>query len=39
MQLKYNNLDYTIDPTFRIINRLFILLFKDDDKVPTRNSS
>ena len=35
-QPKSNNLDYLIDPTFRNINRLFVLLsFKDD---PRRDS-
>ena len=32
-QPKSNNLDYLIDPTFRNINRLFVLSFKND---PTR---
>ena len=35
---KNNSLDYLIDPTFRNINRLFILSFKDSDNDPTRNS-
>ena len=37
-QPKNNNLDYKIDPTFRNINRLFVLSFKNSDKDPTRNS-
>ena len=37
-QLKNNNLDYMIDPTFRNINRLFVLSFKNGDNDPTRNS-
>ena len=37
-QLQNNNLDYTIDPTFRNINRLFVLSFKNGDNNPTRNS-
>ena len=35
---KKNNLDYLIDPTFRNIARLFVLLFKNDNNDPTRNS-
>ena len=35
---KNNNLDYMIDPTFRNINRLFILSIKDGYDNPTRNS-
>ena len=27
-----------IDPTFRNINKLFVLLFKNGDNNPTRNS-
>ena len=38
-QPKNNNLDYLIDPTFRNINRLFVLLFKTGDDDPTRYSS
>ena len=34
-QPKNNNLDYLIDPTFRNINRLFVLSFKND---PTMKS-
>ena len=37
-QSKNNNLDYLIDPTFRNINRLFVLSFKNGDDDPTRNS-
>ena len=33
-----NNLDYLIDPTFRNINRLFAVSFKNGDDDPTRNS-
>ena len=36
-QLQNNNLDYTIDPTFRNTNRLFVLSFKNGDNNPTRN--
>ena len=36
-QPKNNNLDYLIDPTFRNINRLFVLSFKNDNDDPTRN--
>ena len=35
---KDNNLDYMIDPTFRIINRLFVLSFKIGDNNPIRDS-
>ena len=31
-------LDYLIDPTFTNINRLFLLLFKNGNNNPTRNS-
>ena len=31
-----NNIDYLIDPTFRNINRLFVLSFKNGDNDPTR---
>ena len=31
------NIDYPIDPTFRNINRLFVLSFKNGDDDPTRN--
>ena len=37
-QTKNNNLDYLIDPTFRNINRLFVLSFKTGNNDPTRNS-
>ena len=36
-QPKSNNLDYLIDPTFRNINRLFVLLFKYGNDDSTRN--
>ena len=36
-QSKNNNSRYLIDPTFRNINRLFALLFKNGDDGPTRN--
>ena len=35
-QPKNNYLDYLIDPIFRNINKLFVLLFKNDDDDPTR---
>ena len=35
---KSNNLDYLIDPTFKNINRLFVLSFKNDNDDPARNS-
>ena len=38
-QQKSNTLGYLIDPTFRNIERLFVLSFKnDDDDDPARNS-
>ena len=37
-QQKNNNLDYLIDPTFRNINILFVLLFKHDNDDPKRHS-
>ena len=37
-QLKSNDLDYMIDPTFRNINKLFVQLFKAGENDPTRNS-
>ena len=37
-QPRNNNLDYTIDPTFRNINRLFVQLFKAGENDCTRNS-
>ena len=36
-QLKSNNLDYLIDPTFRYIYRLFVLSFKKCNEDPTRD--
>ena len=36
-QPKNNNLDYLIDPKFKNINRLFVLLFENGDDGPTRN--
>ena len=33
---KNNNLDYLIDPTFRNINRLFGISFKNRDDDPTK---
>ena len=36
-QTKNSNLDYQIDPTFRNINRLFVLLFKNGYNNPTRD--
>ena len=35
-QPKNNNLGYLINPTFRNINRLFVLSFKNGDNDPTR---
>ena len=37
-QPKNNKLDYMIDPTFKNINRLFVLLFKNGDNDPTIDS-
>ena len=37
-QPKYNNLDYLIDLTFRNINRLLVLSFKNNDNDPTKGS-
>ena len=37
-QPKNNNLDYLIDPTFRNINRLFVLSFKNGNNDLTRDS-
>ena len=37
-QPKNNNLDYLIGPTFRNINRLFVISFKKVDGDPTRSS-
>ena len=36
-QPKSNNLEYLINPTFRSINRLFVLSFKNGDDDATRN--
>ena len=36
-QLKDFNFDYLIDPTFRKINRLFVLSFKNGSNDPTKN--
>ena len=35
-QLKGNNLDYLIDPTFGNINKLFVLSFKKGDVDPRK---
>ena len=35
-QPKNNSLDYLIDPTFRNINRFFVLSFKNGNNGPTR---
>ena len=35
---KDNNLDYLLDPTFRNINRLFVLSFSNNENNPTRSS-
>ena len=37
-QSKNNNLDYLIHPTFKNINRLLVLSFKNGNNDPTRNS-
>ena len=37
-QPKNNNSDYLIDPTFRNINRLFVISFKNGNNDPTRDS-
>ena len=37
-QAKSNNLDYLIDATFRNINRLSVLSFKNEDGDSARNS-
>ena len=37
-QKKKNNLDYLIDPTFKDINRLFALSFKNGNDDPTTDS-
>ena len=36
-QTKNNNIDYLTDPTFRNINRLFVLSFKNVDDHPSLN--
>ena len=38
IQKTANNLDYLTDPTFRNINRLFVLSFKNGNDDPTINS-
>ena len=38
-QPKNNSLDYLIDPTFRNINRLFELSFKNDQPLKTKQAS
>ena len=35
---KDNNLDYLLDPTFKNINRLFVLSFSNNENNPTRSS-
>ena len=30
-QIKTNNLNYLVDPTFNKVNRLFVLLFKNEE--------
>ena len=37
-QPKNNNLDYLIDPTFRNINTLFVLSFKNGNNDPMRDA-
>ena len=37
-QPKKSNLDYLVDPTFRNMNKFFVLLFKNGDNDPTSNS-
>ena len=37
-QTKTNNIDYLIDPTFRNMNILFVLSFKNCDDDPKRDS-
>ena len=36
-QPQNNNLHYMIDPTFKTINRLFVLSFKNGNNDPTIN--
>ena len=38
MQTKSDNLSYLIEPTFRNINRLFVILFKNSNDDPARYS-
>ena len=38
VQTKSNNLDYLIDPTFRSIDRLFVLSFKNGEGNPSMDS-
>ena len=38
MQSKNDNLHYMIDPTFKNINRLFVLLFISGNNDPTKSS-
>ena len=37
-QPKNNNFDYMIDLTFRNVDRMFVLSFKNGDNDPARNS-
>ena len=37
-QTKNNNLDYLTDPTFRNINRLFVIPFRNGSNYPARDS-
>ena len=36
-QTKNSNLGYLVNPTFRVINRLFVFSFKNGNNDPTRN--
>ena len=38
IQPQNNNLNYLVDPTFRNVNRLFVLLFSRSDTRDYRNS-
>ena len=38
IQPNNNDLDYLIDPTFRSVNRLYVLSFKNGNDDPTRHS-
>ena len=38
MQVKNNDLDYLIDPAFRNIHRLFVLLIENNNEDPARDS-